>query len=357
MLDGCVHIDFETRGSVDLKSSGVWLYAEHPETEILCVAYAVGMGQVKVSTDLTSAAARDLHSLALDPGTIFCAHNAAFEQAIWAQKMVPAGFPPLPPERWRCTMAKALRHGLPGKLELAAKFLDLSVSKDMEGNKVMQRLSKPRRITKNNSNRWWNYYDDPAAFETLYKYCKQDVVVERELDRVLMDLTDEEQELWVIDQHLNQHGILLDMEAVRAAIVLIEAHKAEKVKAFHFLTWGRPIHQDMRPWLADQGVETDNLTAPTVDDLLSQDLKPYILEALQIYQECSRTSLAKYYTMIERSDARGVVRELQQYHGAHTGRFAGRGVQFQNLARPSMNVYAVVNAIKRCGIARELVAA
>lgn len=360
-----VHIDFETRSSADLKTVGAWLYAEHPDTEVLCVAWCEDDERVDVTAGDYWHADPDrpeaIHSLdgiaadVLDGKAIMVAHNANFEQAIWQRHMVERfGFPPIPPERWQCTLAKALRHGLPGKLEKVGEWLDLPIQKDMEGNKIMQRLSKPRRISKKNPDkRWWLPEDAPEDFEKLYRYCVQDVETERLVDKALMDLAPDEQELWVIDQHINQHGVMLDMEAIHAALSLIEVHNKDLVEAFRAITDGINPTQRAKvlAWLNEQGVMCDNLRAETVDEILSGDNLTYdVRRAIELYQAANRTSLAKYGAMLERCSVDGVLREIIQFHGAHTGRWAGRGVQLQNLARPTTNVYAVVEAIKQCGV-------
>ena len=37
-----IHIDFETYSEADLKSAGAYVYAAHPSTDILCMAWAIG---------------------------------------------------------------------------------------------------------------------------------------------------------------------------------------------------------------------------------------------------------------------------------------------------------------------------
>jgi hypothetical protein len=48
---GTQHIllrDFESRGVLNLKDVGAWRYATHPATDVLCCAYAVDDGPVKL---------------------------------------------------------------------------------------------------------------------------------------------------------------------------------------------------------------------------------------------------------------------------------------------------------------------
>lgn len=140
-------IDFETASACDLGEAGAWAYAEHPTTEILCCAWVFGEWSWVWSPGQNDAVLGVLRTRADDPHVVFEAHNAAFEQAIWHYIMVgQLGMPPIPPERWDCTMARCLAHGLPAKLETAAKVLGLSEQKDMAGSKLTRSLSKPMTV-------------------------------------------------------------------------------------------------------------------------------------------------------------------------------------------------------------------
>ena len=141
-------LDFETASNCDLSEAGAWVYAEHPTTEILCAAWVFSPGGqeyvwIPGHNDVLLMWLRR----AANGGVIFEAHNAAFEQAIWHYIMVPQyGMPPVPVERWDCTMARCLYKGLPAKLETAAQVLGLDEQKDMEGSHLTRSLSKPMTI-------------------------------------------------------------------------------------------------------------------------------------------------------------------------------------------------------------------
>jgi hypothetical protein len=69
-----IWLDFETRSRCDLRTSGVYNYAQDASTQVLCMSYAVDDGDVQTWTrgplpDLT--------------GHIIYAHNAAFERLIF----------------------------------------------------------------------------------------------------------------------------------------------------------------------------------------------------------------------------------------------------------------------------------
>ncbi len=140
-------LDFETASATDLKTAGAWRYAECPTTEVLCAAWVGASHEWVWIPGINDERLIMLRGSAIDPEWTFEAHNAGFEQAIWHYIMVPRyGMPPIPIERWDCTMARCLYNGLPAKLETAAQVLGFSEQKDMEGSALTISLSKPMTI-------------------------------------------------------------------------------------------------------------------------------------------------------------------------------------------------------------------
>jgi DNA polymerase len=140
-------LDFETSSNCDLKEAGAWRYAEDPTTEILCAAWVVERHPWVWIPGVNDERLIMLRERALNPWCAFEAHNAGFEQAIWHYIMERQyGMPPVPVERWDCTMARCLYNGLPAKLETAAQVLGLAEQKDMEGSALTISLSKPMTI-------------------------------------------------------------------------------------------------------------------------------------------------------------------------------------------------------------------
>lgn len=358
LLDGnkkeC-HLDFETQSEADIRKVGAKLYAEHPSTRLLCICFAVGDGAVNTVTaeGLNSGDVRldALYALAMDPNCIFVAHNAFFEQCVYEEILAKQfGFPCIPLSRWKCTMAKSYAHGLPGDLDRAGAAMKLTVQKDKDGHTVMMRLCKPRKLTQKNQERWWTPQNDPESFAQLYAYCVRDVETERALDKSLRDLSPLEQRIWEIDQRINHEGIQLDTPMVRRAVEYADQAKRDLLARFQVLTNGTLTSPKqstaLRMWLHDNDVEVANTRKHTVSQLLRDaDLSPTVREALQLATEIKKTSLAKYTAMLRRSNALGILREVYQYYGAHTGRWAGRGVQLQNLPRKKkqISIYAGVS--------------
>jgi hypothetical protein len=151
-------IDFETQSACDLKKSGAWVYAEHPTTEIICLGYTAGAGEIVLydsalhfnKLNVVDQRAGSLEVFAMDPDCYFVAHNVMFEKCIWRNIMVPVyGWPDIPNERWHDIMATCAMKALPLKLERAAAALRLSQQKDTEGTKITLSLSRVNKKTGN----------------------------------------------------------------------------------------------------------------------------------------------------------------------------------------------------------------
>lgn len=270
---------------------------------------------------------------------VVVAHNATFELAIWNNIMVPRyGWPELKPEQAFCTMAQAYAMGLPGSLEDAALAMGLRILKDTEGRSLMLRMARPRKVNPDGSVAWW---DDQQKLTRLYAYCQQDVRVERELHKRLMPLSEKERRIWLLDYQISQRGIAVDRPSVEAAIRLTETLKARYDIEMQEATGGAasscnaliPIKQ----WLTERNVPAESLAKQDVADLLagitSSNVTPEVRRVLTLRQEAAKASAAKLTPMVKVAGPDNRLRNLVQYHGAATGRWAGRKVQPHNLPR------------------------
>jgi DNA polymerase len=337
-----LYLDFETGSEADIKKVGGYVYAKHPSTHIQCLGLSFeGKSGYLTGFDLKDIGVQNLKMAAEDPEIIFVAHNAFFDRTIWEEILVKKfGLPSVSISRWKCTMAKCLASGLPGSLEEAAKALKLKVQKDMQGSAVMRKLSRPRRITKNNKEKFWTRQSAPTSFERLDLYCLRDIDVMIDIDKAVRDLSFRENIIWQIDQRINSEGVRLDMEAVTKAIALADENKRRLLVEFKDLTGisSPTLRAKHKLWLRKNGVEVLNMKAPTLKKVLEENQASYAASrSIEISQELNRTSLAKLSAMLLRS-FNGQLRELFQYHGAHPGRWAGRGVQLHNLKRAQIDI-------------------
>jgi DNA polymerase len=348
-----LHIDFETRSVLDLRVVGLHRYARHASTGMWCMAWARGEedpalwlpGQPLPAEIATHVAAG---------GPVY-AHNAPFELEIWNQTAVPRrGWPVLRPEQTYCTMAMAYAMGLPGALEDAALAVGLHIRKDMEGRGLMLRMARPRSMASDGTPVWW---DEPEKLTRLHAYCQHDVRVERELAKRLMPLSDTERKVWLLDYKINQRGVAIDIASAKGAVKLAEIVKERAGERLTEITGGEVTAATALPalkaWMASQGVEVDSLAKQDVVDLLADDklLPEAVRQALVIRQEVGKASAAKFDVMLNRAGNDGRLRQMYQYHGAATGRWAGRAVQTHNLPRemPSPEVVERVLELVRTG--------
>src|SRR5690606_9535547 len=174
----------------------------------------------------------------------------------------------------------------------------------------------------------------------LYEYCKQDVRVERELHKRLMPLSEQERRIWLLDYHINQRGVAIDRPSVEAAISMAETLKADYDRQMAEATGGAvetcSALIPLKEWLAERGLPEprDGLDKQTVVDLMARDdLTPEVRLVLTLRQEAAKASTAKLTPMVKVAGEDDRLRNLFQYHGAATGRWAGRKVQPHNLPR------------------------
>lgn len=346
-----VYIDFESRSTVDIWAAGGWVYSIHPSTQVLCAAYAIDNGPVNVLVDSFG----ELVPLAEDPNVVFVAHNAFFERCIWFNQMVAKHkLPTIPINRWKCTAAKAATFGLPKSLEKCAEALRLSVTKDMGGRAIMLKLCKPRAPKKSEDKSKIYWHEDPADYQKLYDYCATDVAVERLIDQALPELNPMEKKIWELDQKINSSGVKIDRELVIKSVKILAQHTDSLNTELSHITEGAITKgtevASMTAYLQREGVKLDSLTKNSVKTAIqSGSLSPKHLRILSLRQEIGKSSTAKYHRLIEATDLNGILRDCYVYHGASTGRWAGKLVQLQNLPRidSSINTDEAIEFIRK----------
>jgi len=345
-----VHRDIETRGLLPLSKVGVHRYAADARTEILCCAYTVDNEPVKLWTP-DDAVPAEFREAAANPNWLAVAHNAAFEMTIEELLLAPRyGWPLIPVERQRCTLAMASALALPGKLERVADVLELSRRKDVAGHRLMQMMSKPRRAHKDEDPNQIYWFNDQERLQRLYDYCKADVEVERELYAHLQPLSTTEQIIWELDARVNARGFCLDQQLAAAAKKLAAAAAPEIDAELAEVTSGAvtAVNQIARlqTWLQAQGCAVDSLDKKSVAALLKTDLLPNVQRVLELRQNGGQAAIKKVAALLNRVGSDGRVRGSFQYHKASTGRWAGSGPQPQNLKKPETDdVAAAITAV------------
>lgn len=331
-----LHIDFETFSAADLPIVGLHNYATHQSTGVHCLAFSFDDEPVDICTDFTGVQSVALTSVLahVEQGGIVYAHNAAFELQIWNSVCVHKyGWPNLSPNQCRCTMSMAYAMAIPAALENVAPALGIDVLKDARGKRVMLKLAKPK-----SEGAFYDAASNPTDFEKLYAYCKQDVEVERAIHKRLLELSEDEQNVWGLDYEINQRGVEVDIPNIKKAIALVNTEKARLNAKLLQVTGGVVGSctevQLLVKWIRAQGVTVKGLAKADLLALLDSDLPANVRETLNLRREAAKSSTAKLVAMLERASIDGRIRGIHQYHGASTGRWAGRGVQTQNLPRP-----------------------
>ena len=328
-----LHLDWETKSACDLKACGLAVYAAHPTTDIWIASYAFGDEDVQTWIAGQPCPPRVYDHIASGGETI--GHNVWFEIELNNCVAMPRyGWPRLKPEQCVCTMALCYAMSLPGALENAAPALGIEERKDAAGKRVMLQLAKPREVKPDGTIAWW---DDPAKFQILCSYGNQDVVVERELHHRLLALSPAERNVWLLDYRINNRGVAVDTAAVRSAIDVVESEQARLNAEMNVVTGGAvstcSAVGQLGDWIKWQGVKMEGVAKADVIDALAGDLPDSVRAALALRQEAAKASNAKLKAMLAGVSSDGRLRGMHQYHGASTGRWAGRRVQLQNLPR------------------------
>ena len=343
-------IDFETRSAIDLPDRGLDIYANDDTTEVLCIAYGIYPDRVR----LVDNAILDKNFPLLDHvrnGGKIQAWNAMFEYTIWNCVCVPKyGWPPLKLEQVIDSMAIAAANNIPQSLDEAGLFMDSKHKKDTRGRYLIQKLCKPlqKRGVSHDLNP--NFNNDPELMRELFEYCADDVRAEMSIVANLRPLTAAEQDVWTLTQRVNIRGVPVCPKELQNAVLAVQSAQEALDRECVQLTGCKPSERaKLLAWINQKipHAPMPDLTAETVDKMLQCNIFPVIKRVLELRQEGSQTSVAKYAKMLEIQNE-GRIRNTLVYHGASTGRWASRGgLNLQNIARPTLEDGEIERAIPR----------
>lgn len=317
-----IWVDFETRSACDLKSAGVYNYAQSLSTEVLCMAYAYDDGEVQMWTggplpDFTGHQIR--------------AWNAAFERLIFWYVLQQD----YPLEQFYCTAAQARANCAPGSLEDAGRFAGASMRKDHRGGHLVRQCCIPPYNT--------------ALLPELFEYCAQDVRAMRAISKGLRDLSADELLDYHVNERINDRGVLVDVALAKSAVRYASAELVEIQDSVAKVTQGAVTSvrsPKMRQWVQDR-VSPEQLKLMTVDDKISidktvranllacDDLDPDVREVVQSADDLWASSVAKFARMAALADEEDHrVRGAFVFNGgAATGRLSSYGLQVHNFTR------------------------
>lgn len=357
-----LHLDWESKSALDLREAGLHRYARHVTTDIWLGAYAFGEEEPDLWWPGHPCPPRIVEHV--KAGGRVIAWNAPFEIEMWNEIATKRyGWPELDVQNVYCAMAMAYSMALPGALEDAALALGLPMLKDVQGRSLMLRYARPWRTE---PLRWMDEcpeftvggqkYTGAEGLQRLGEYSKQDVRVERELHKRLVPLSDTERRVWLLDYKINQRGVAIDVPAARAAVRMAERVKEQCNLELAKVTGGAVQAVSavgaLKEWMASRGVVVDSLAKQALADLLEgygQPVPEDVHRALTLRQEAGKASTAKFDVMLNCAGEDGRLRQMYQYHGASTGRWAGRKVQTHNLPRdmpPAEAVEQIMDLVK-----------
>ena len=350
-----ITLDIESFSSVDISKSGVYRYAESPDFEILLFACSVDGKPVKVYDLACGEKVPDEILKALtDEKVTKHSFNASFERICLSRYL---GLPPgtyLCPEGWHCDMVWAATLGLPQSLEGVGAVLGLEKQKLTEGKDLIRYFCKPCAPTQSNSGRTRNLpHHAPDKWSLFKSYNLRDVETEMEIQKRLskFPVPDFVWEEYIIDQQINDRGVLVDMELVNQAIAMDHRSREELTKAMkEFTALENPNSvQQMKAWLAENGLMTESLDKKAVAELM-KNAPPELCRVLSLRQQLAKSAVKKYQAMQNAVCADNRARGLFRFYGANrTGRFSSKIVQLQNLARNSMSDLDEARALVRSG--------
>ena len=348
-------IDIETYSSAPLSKCGVYKYAESPDFEILLFGCSADGGPVRV-VDLACGEKLppEIAAALTDEGVVKWAFNANFERVCLSRFLgLPVGTY-LDPAQWRCSMVWAAAMGLPLSLEGAGAVLGLEKQKLTEGKELIKYFCRPCAPTKANAGRTRNRpAHAPNKWAAFKRYNARDVETEMSVQERLSKFPVPESvwEEYQLDQEINDRGAALDLTLVRQAIAMDARSRRQLTAAMKKLTeLDNPNSvQQMKRWLAENGLETDTLGKKAVAELMKTAPEP-LGDALSLRQQLAKSSVRKYQAMETAVCADGRARGMFQFYGAsRTGRWAGRLIQMQNLPQNHLPDLEQARALVRRG--------
>ena len=345
-------IDLETYSDVDLAKCGVYRYVEG-DFHILFFAYAFDDGDADV-IDLACGEKlpQEVIDAIFDDSIIKAAWNAQFERTCLSKYFNTR----LSPDSWQCSMVWAASLSLPLKLKTAAEVLKTGEQKDDAGERLIKYFSVPCKPTKSNGGRTRNLPEHaPEDWARFKEYCRQDVRTERAIRKRLENfpLPDSEWDHYHMDQRINDRGVMIDKELVTQAItcdLMLSEEMSKKAYELTGLENPNSVSQ-LKGWLEERGIEISSLgkkdVAAMIKEIDKGGLDQEALDMLKLRLHMAKSSVKKYQAADRYICSDGRAHGLFQFSGANrTQRWAGRGIQLQNLPQ---------NHISTLDEARELV--
>lgn len=345
LLRGCIviHLDFETRSTVNLRDRGAHVYARHPSTEVVCAAWSFGDGEPLLwFPPWTGIKCDPIDGLvdAIRRREMIAAYNAEFERLILTHVLMRQidGLPPIRYDQFYCVAINAYAMTFGRSLDDVSKQLGIAEKKDPRGLELIRRYSVPKEFTVGGAPL---YHEDRDGLIEFGEYCKQDVRTERAILAELEPLSDKELALYHVDQAINDRGFPVDLELCHAAIDVANAAQERAAERLVDLSLGTIDAATQRQRIFElaqsMGYTRKKIDSKNIEAFFRSDAAavapPELIELLEIRQAYGATAHKKFETAIARSCDDGRVRGSLLMNGARTLRWTGAGVQPQNMKR------------------------
>lgn len=335
-----LHHDWETFSKIDIKKAGAHRYCADKSTEPLCLAY----GDTAVQWFPGDSMPFDFDWR--NTSFIYTAFNAEFEWCVWYYVMHKryGWCEPPPLNRWLDVKAVAKYYALPGSLKDAGAALDCTHQKDDEGHRIMLKLSRPRKPSKNNPATRWTPEAVPDDFEKLYSYNRDDVLSEKSILDRLGPLPKREQQIWEAHMRINIRGIPVDRKMAQTIVNIKDLHMENCNAKISELTSGKITATTQTKRITEYcGLPT--LSRDYLEEAAKHCEDPHIQDIMYLRLEGARSSTAKFEAMLAAALEDNRIRGTFVYHTAGTGRFGGALIQPHNLAKPKISFAEIKKAI------------
>jgi len=265
------------------------------------------------------------------------------------------------------TAELARRAGLPGSLDaLGTQWLGMP--KDQAGHRVIMALSgspvtgdKIDKITSEvlskgvpehlqgmlrryNRERKKAIDDDttrpevpPEVLDFVVQYCHNDVDILEHGWPLLAPWLEYEPEVSAADRAVNERGIPVDLPLVRRLLEEdVRIGKAEVRRCARKLGWTEDETRETAnsPAQFKECTGAPDAQKDTVQKLKESSGDPCIVALCEARQALASIASGKLKACLRYVSNDGRIRDAQKYCGAHTWRWSGQGVQFQNMPRP-----------------------
>ncbi len=345
-------IDIETYAKKDITTNGAYVYINDPDFKVILNAFSLvelpydittkeftnkeelseiiqtlqnAKKQIRVYEDLTE----ELVDLLKDDNVYIYAFNASFERLALSKAIDYE----IKLDRIRCVQTLGNYFGLPNDLSGACRYANIIDGKLKEGKHLIRKIHRGEALAMN-------------EFYTFCEYNKRDVELMFDLVVFCLKLGNVHSKFWQeyqLSEEINDNGILVDTHLLKLIDNNIERNFNENMEKLKNMTGlENPKSPDqMLLWIKQNfDSNVNSMAKDSVSKMLeSPKMNDKVREVLYYYQELNKSSLGKVPAFHSFLCEDNKVRGTFKFYGAYnTGRFAGRGIQPQNLPRGTGDV-------------------